>query len=194
MNQKSAFALISAISVPLMSACSGQMYFAKQDNISACSEDKPCKGVPFRNVIYVLELSETTQLVDKDGKLIGSASGLGASGQNELIKCLPSPMQKVVSMPDHRNIYRIWYEPGVFEGSNFNVKLQNGGLTEVNATGSPDKGETLANAAGALSTLAGAVVSLAGGEKSLTGNEVGNGSKTVLCNSGVVVRSVSPLP
>lgn len=194
MYVKTAFTVISLMSVTLLTACNGQMYFAKQDDLSACNKDNPCKGVPFRNVVHVLELSETTQIVDKDGKLIASASGFDPSGKIRLPKCIPSPMQKVVSMPDHRNIYRIWYEPGLFEGATFGVKLQNGALSEVNSTSSPDKGETLANAAGALSTLAGAVVGLVGSEQGLVENNGEDRIKASICNNGVVVRSISPLP
>lgn len=123
------------VAITLLSGCSGTLYTVVNPNIPTDKEAK-IKGVIFYNTINVIELYETTSLVDENsGNLLGSSPE----------KCTPDKQIKFSTRTNYERPSLIVYEPGLLEKNKFGVTLDKGVLSGVNTESSPS--ESLADIA-----------------------------------------------
>jgi hypothetical protein len=122
-----------------IAGCTGHLYMFEEPKFDA-------KGKIDGIIVYLpqswIVTYETTQLVDKDGKIIGSA---------EKKTCSPVKDYEIVNVPDYSKKYAIVYKPGLLESSKFSLTLEKGVINSVNVDATSAAKETLETLAGILS-------------------------------------------
>jgi hypothetical protein len=110
----------------------------------ALTSEKGIQGVFGYYNRPIIEITELTQLVDKDGKFVST-------------NCNHIRVQRATSIVDYNYPIQIWYEPGLLEANKFGVQLSNSTFTAISSESTPDQGKTLANVADSFAKIAGAV-------------------------------------
>lgn len=165
-----ALSLVALVST----GCSGSVHMDRVSKDSGSgSVQEPVDGVIAYLTAPFIKTTRTSYLVDPKTLL-----PLGK-------ECTPHDIVSIEMMPDFNNPYRVFYTPGLFETNAFSVSLENGALTGVNTSSTPDRGSTVATVAQglvALAALAAATGPTGGAEEALPGCNGGE-SLVSLCSA-----------
>lgn len=106
-------------------ACNGTLYTVRNPTIA---DKTPVEGLIVYQPKPLIVQYRTTQLVDKDGKLIGS----------EQKDCSPVFSEEVSELPDYSIPYLVYYDPGFLETGKYSFTLDKSGvLTAANVEHTP---------------------------------------------------------
>ncbi len=126
---------LSLIVTIVLTGCSGHLYTVINPDIgNSKSVDKKIEGVLAYPVMDVIEVYETTALVDEKTK------DIVAKAPN----CVPERSSKFSTRADYSKPYQLKYEPGLFETNTFAVTLKDGVLASVNTSSDPSKSASAA--------------------------------------------------
>lgn len=120
--------IILSITVILsLSGCTGKLYTIVNPDLptDGNTTEKKIEGILTYSEVDVIELYETTILVDEKGTV--------KSGQ----KCIPEKTIKFSTRVDYSNPKIVVYEAGLFEYNTFKINLEKGVLTSVNTESNP---------------------------------------------------------
>nr|WP_152029975.1 hypothetical protein [Pseudomonas sp. LPH1] len=121
----------------LVTACSGTLYTVINPDLTAPDVgEKIVEGVIVYQVVDVVEVYQTTALVDDDKNITGSAPN----------NCQPKRSLKFTTRADYSKPYVIKYDAAFLETHTFGVTLEGGVLTGVNTSSDPSKFATSAAA------------------------------------------------
>jgi hypothetical protein len=110
------------------------------------------EGIKFYPTTLMQEVSQTTVLIDKNGKIIATAANSPGSGKY----CQSVVSSKAIVAADFSRPMIVYYKPGLLEAYTFNPTITDGMLGALSVASAPDQGKTiasLASAAGALAPL-----------------------------------------
>jgi len=127
-----------------LSGCNGEIrtkLWKPADLQNEVAKEDGIKGVFGYYPKTVIEVSEFTQVLDKDGKFVTS-------------DCERVESLKIVTVTDYDHPYQIYYRAGLLEANKFGVQLSSGVFTAINSESTPDQGKTLANIADAAASFA----------------------------------------
>lgn len=133
-----------------LSACTGTVKEEPVQRTETGGLPATDSGVIFYPPAYFLEVSQTTVVIDKKGQLLATADS-----NDPETRCVPVLSKKLVLKADLNSPRRVYYASGLLENNKFAVEFTDGMLKSVNTESQPDRGATLSNVAGTLSTLAG---------------------------------------
>lgn len=119
--------LILLASILILNGCSGNVYTIVNPEIPD-TDEKKIKGILVYETINVIELYQTSVLIDKS-----SGNQLGSAPHD----CEPDKSIKFSTRTDFDNPNIIVYEPGLFETNKFGVTLDKGALAAVNTESNP---------------------------------------------------------
>lgn len=127
---KSIKLVLTAIVCQSLIGCSGHLYTVINPDLTAKNGiEKKVEGVIVYPVQDVVEVYQTTTLVDKSKKIIGTAPKV----------CTPKRSIKFTTRANYSNPYIIKYEAGLLETNSFGVTLKDGVLTGINTSSDPSK-------------------------------------------------------
>lgn len=116
-----------------ISACSGHLYTVINPDLEASKDgEQVVEGVINYQVMDVVEVYQTTVLVDTNKKIIGKSPD----------ECQPKRSLKFTTRANYNKPYIIKYDAGFLETNTFGVTLKGGVLTGVNTSSDPSKSAT----------------------------------------------------
>jgi hypothetical protein len=127
----------------LLAGCQGQLLIHPA---SPTEQTGTYSGVKFYPTTLMAEVSETTAAIVA-GKVVGNSVGSPTF-------CRPVKTRKLIVEADFTRPLIATYKPGLFEAYSFNPAMNDGMLSAIGVTSTPDQGKTIANLAGALGSVA----------------------------------------
>ena len=131
------------LTLPMLAGCSGHVWH--QPAVELKSGDKE-KGIVYHDRFLAKRHFNFVNHVNSDGKADG-------------VPCAPTlAYTDLAPMADYWHPKIIYYEPGLFEGYNFNPQIASDGtLSSATVDSKPDQGQTFKNTAEGIGALAAAL-------------------------------------
>jgi hypothetical protein len=161
--------IITLVLLIVCTGCMGKIYMVRSPEIK---NNEPFEGVIVYQPKPLILVVETTQLQDKDGKILGS-SDEGA--------CTPVPSYEITSVPNYKETYIIKYDHGLLESGKFSLELNNGVISKINS----EYSSAAKDALGVVQEILGTVKTMKGLTATLGVKEIQSSkSAKPACNAG----------